>query len=130
MARTTATGRPTIEATLDDPAPAIGSTVHSVVSMARRKADTADSLGDPGSGEAAAAWAVRPARAAASAATIPAANMPSGRWAGASPSPGAASARSGRPGAGSQTTPPPVGSVSSSPSGVPSVPNTCTDSST
>ena len=61
---------------------------------------------------------------------MPEASRPSGRWAVVRPSPGAASARSGRPGAGSQTTPPPVGSVISSPSGVPSAPNTWTPSST
>ncbi len=76
----------------------------------RRRAGTptAPTRGDPGAdggrGDAARS-------ACASAATMPAANSPSACWSRVSPSPGAASAGSGRPGAHSHITPPPRAST-------------------
>ena len=73
-ARTTAIGRPTSPATCSLPSDANVSTVHSVVSIARSSADSADSDG----AESAATRRGAPA----SAATSPAANQPSGCCAG------------------------------------------------
>ena len=100
------------------PMAASASTLHKVVSIARSKADRADSSGG----------AAR-ARACASTVTAPAANCPKPNCAALSPNKGPASAGPALPGARSHTTPAPKGSCVSWPSGSPSVVKNSSDSS-